>query len=133
MTDDKSSNFNYLGEEFGSTGRCRNGPSSQFTITLVPWLPLYRCRIRSLHRRWIQAPIMSTVAITSSPQSAALPQRGRILMTMAQTTWSVTIALGAVVIGCTTLSFTLAHIGVNSLAFHFAPISHYLSRICREA
>jgi len=76
---------------------------------------------------------MSTVAITSSPQSAALPQRGRILMSMAQTTWSVTIALGAVVIGCTTLSFTLAHIGMNSLAFHFAPISHYLSRICREA
>jgi len=81
----------------------------------------------------MQAPIMSTVAITSGPQTAALPQRGQVLLSMAQTTWSVMFALGAVVIGCATLSFTLAHIGMNSLAFHFAPISHHLSRICREA
>jgi len=76
---------------------------------------------------------MSSLAITSDPQSAALPQRGRIFVSMAQTTWGVTLALGAVIIGFTTLSFTLAHIGMNSLAFHFAPITDYLSRLCREA
>jgi hypothetical protein len=81
----------------------------------------------------MQARIMSSIAITSDPQSAALPQRGRILVSLAQTTWSVTLALGAVIIGVSTLSFTLAHIGMNSLAFHLAPISHHLSRYYREA
>lgn len=76
---------------------------------------------------------MLSIAITSDPQTAALPQRGRILLSIAQTTWSVTLALGAVIIGFTTLSFTLAHIGMNSLAFHLAPITHLLSRYCREA
>lgn len=76
---------------------------------------------------------MSSIAMTSDPQTAALPQRGRILLSIAQTTWSVTLALGAVIIGFTTLSFTLAHIGMNSLAFHLAPITHLLSRYCREA
>ena len=78
---------------------------------------------------------MSSIALTSDPQSAALPQRGRgrILITLVQTTWGVTLALGAVIIGVSTLSFTLAHIGMNSLAFHLAPITHQLSRYCREA
>jgi hypothetical protein len=76
---------------------------------------------------------MSSIAITSDPQTAALPQRGRILLSIAQTTWNVTLALGAVIIGFTTLSFTLAHLGMNSLAFHLAPITHLLSRYCREA
>ncbi len=76
---------------------------------------------------------MSSVAIISDPQTAALPQRGRIFLSMAQTTWSVTLALGAVIIGVSTLSFTLAHIGMSSLAFHLAPITHHLSRYCREA
>jgi hypothetical protein len=76
---------------------------------------------------------MSSMAITSDPQSAALPQRGRILVSLAQTTWGVTLGLGAVVIGVSTLSFTLAHIGMNSLAFHLAPITDHLSRYYREA
>jgi hypothetical protein len=56
-----------------------------------------------------------------------------MLLSLAQTTWGVTLAVGAVIIGVTTLSFTLAHIGMNSLAFHLAPITHHLSRYCREA
>jgi predicted MFS family arabinose efflux permease len=76
---------------------------------------------------------MSSLAIISDPQTAALPQRGRIFVSLAQTTWNVTLALGAVIIGVTTLSFTLAHIGMNSLAFHLSAMAHHLSRYCREA
>ncbi|HLH07315.1 MAG TPA: hypothetical protein VKW78_08760 [Terriglobales bacterium] len=75
---------------------------------------------------------MSSVVISPTPSTAALPQAARVAFSSVQMLWSVVFAIGAVIIGVTTLSFTLAHIGMNSLAFHFSAIGQNLSKYCSK-